>query len=51
MSNISKVILRECCVSKPLEISAFAPKLELEFVTDWSHQFQQTKCSAYPIAK
>ena len=35
----------------PLETSAFAPKLELELVSEISPPFSVTKCSAYPIAK
>ena len=30
----------------PEEIKAFAPKLELELVTDWSPPVSATKCSA-----
>jgi len=38
-------------VLNPSEVRAFAPKLELELVSEISPPFSVTKCSAYPIAK
>ena len=35
----------------PPEVSAFAPKLELELVSEISPPFSVTKCSENPIAK
>ena len=35
----------------PTDTKDFAPKLELEFVIDWSAPLSATKCSANPIAK
>ena len=38
-------------VLNPTDVSAFAPKLEFELVSEISPPFSVTKCSANPIAK